>query len=126
MLMASPFLPPNESNWAITVVKEHTEKAQTTDSKRIRRNMELITKGRMTAKVQSKLVELVSIVKLIENLLFSPKIPKFMVIIKGKTARYFLRKVSISATRFVSELRSFAAWFWENKFPCGLGWQEHR
>ena len=81
--MASPFLPPNESNWAITVVKEHTEKAQTTDSKRIRRNMELITKGRMTAKVQSKLVELVSIVKLIENLLFSPKIPKFMELSNG-------------------------------------------
>ena len=87
MLMASPFLPPNESNWAITVVKEYTDKAQTTDSKRIKLNMELITKGRMTAKVQSKVVELVSIVKLIENLLFSLKIPEIMVIIKANTAR---------------------------------------
>ena len=126
MLMASPFLPPNESNWAITAVKEQTEKAQTINSKRIKRNIELITKGRMTANVQSKVVELLSIVKLIENLLFSPKIPKFMVIIKAKAARYSLRKLSISIALFVTEIRSVSAWFWENKCPCGLGWQGHR
>ncbi len=43
--------------------------------------MELITKGGMTAKVQCKVVELVSVVKLIENLLFSLKIPEIIVII---------------------------------------------
>ena len=88
--------------------------------------MDLITKGRMTAKVQSKVVEFLSVVKLIESLLlfavntlyyynYKPDIRTFSLV--RKAWEHFLRCLSVRG------FTNHPAPVCENKPLCALGWQ---
>jgi len=88
--------------------------------------MDLITKGRMTAKVQSKVVEFVSVVKLIESLLlfavntlyyynYKPDIRTFPLV--RKAWEHLLSCLSVRG------FTNHPAPVCENKPLCALGWQ---